>query len=237
MRNYEGIFEVMNAVVFYSNTGQSKAVAEFFSKQLEYPLAEIEKAHYDRYQNLVLVFPVHCQNVPTIVNAFLQKITVEYLTVVATYGKMCCGNVLYEIWQKRPTSIVAGAYVPAKHAYIDGDDEFCDFDKLMPMIEKIKNPSAIKLPKLYKNPMSNLFPGLRSRLALGIYKNSNCNNCGVCTTHCSLGAIHSGVTDNKCIRCLRCVEKCPSHALKIKMRWPLRLYLCKKKVSEVIVYV
>ena len=31
----------MNAVVFYSNTGESKAVAAYLADRLEYPLADI----------------------------------------------------------------------------------------------------------------------------------------------------------------------------------------------------
>ena len=90
----------MNAVVFYSNTGQSKAIATYFANQLGYPLADMEIKCAEYYQNLVLVFPVHCQNIPDIVKSFLKNISVENLTVVATYGKMCCGNVLYEIQKK-----------------------------------------------------------------------------------------------------------------------------------------
>ena len=236
MYNYEEIFEVMNAVFYYSNTGQSKSVAEFFSEQLGYPLAEIEKVEANCYQNLVLVFPVHCQNIPDIVKAFLRKISVVYLAVIATYGKMCCGNVLYEVQKKQPTSIVAGAYVPTKHSYIDSNDAFRDFDQLMPIIEKIKHPAVIRVPKLCKNPLADFFPGLRSRLGLKIRKNSKCNDCGVCTFHCPLGAIHSGVTDNRCIRCLRCVEKCPNQALEIRIGLPLKLYLSKKEINKTIVY-
>ena len=32
----------MNAVVFYSNTCQSKAIATYFANQLGYPLADME---------------------------------------------------------------------------------------------------------------------------------------------------------------------------------------------------
>ena len=227
----------MNAVVFYSNTGQSESVARYLAKQLCYPIIDIEKSGRDYYKNLVLVFPVHCQNIPYIVKAFLQTSKIEYLTVIATYGKMFHGNVLYEIQQKYHKNIVAGAYIPAKHAYIDNDGVFCDFDRLMPIVEKVKNPSKIVIPESYKNPFANLFPRLRSRLGLKIYKNSKCNSCGACTEHCSFKAIKSGVIGSKCIRCLKCVDICPRHALRIKIGLPLKLYLRKEKVNEIILYV
>ena len=227
----------MNAVVFYSNTGQSKAIAAYFANQLGYPLADMETKCAEYYQNLVLVFPVHCQNIPDIVKSFLKNISVENLTVVATYGKMCCGNVLYEIQKKYQKNIVAGAYIPTKHSYIDNDDAFCDLDELKPIVEKVKEPSYIKIPKLYKNPLADVFPKLRSRLGLTIQKNADCSECNLCAKRCSFGAIQSGITNRKCIRCLKCVESCPRQALKIKLGMPLKLYLSKKKSNKIIIYV
>lgn len=227
----------MNAVVFYSNTGQSKSVAEFFAKQLNYSLVDINKACDICYQNLVLVFPVHCQNIPDVVKSFLKTSKVKFLTLIATYGKMCYGNVLYEIQKKYDKNIVAGAYVPTKHSYVDNEGGFCDFDKLMPIVQKIKNPSEIKFPKSYKNFFANFFPKLRSRLALKIQKNTCCTNCGVCAKQCAFGAINFGKVDRKCIRCLRCVAECPNNALEFKQSFLLRLYLRKKKVNKLVVYV
>ena len=227
----------MNTVVFYSNTGQSKAIAAYFAYKLGYPLETMETSVSEHYQNLVLVFPVHCQNIPDTVKAFLKNVSVDNLTVVATYGKMCCGNVLYEIQEKYQKNIVAGAYIPTEHPYIDNDDVFRDFDKLNPIVEKIKEPAYIQLPELYKNPLADIFPKLRSRLGLTIQKSEKCSGCNLCTERCSLQAIKSGTTNRKCIRCLKCVESCPNQALKIKLGLPLKLYLRKKKSDKVIIYI
>lgn len=227
----------MNAVVFYSYTGQSESVAKYLAKQLCYPIIDIEKIEDAYYKNLVLVFPVHCQNIPDVVKAFLQTAKIEHLTAVATYGKICYGNVLQEIQYRYHKNIVAGAYIPTKHSYIDNDDAFDDFECLIPLVEKIKSPSKIVIPKSYKNPFANLFPVLRSRLGLKISKNANCNNCDICTEHCTFKAIKLGVANSKCIRCLKCVKVCPNNALSFKLRLPLKLYLRKKKVDKLIIYV
>ena len=42
MCNYAGVFKVMNAVVYYSNTGQSQSIAEFLANQLGFPNMDIE---------------------------------------------------------------------------------------------------------------------------------------------------------------------------------------------------
>ena len=227
----------MNAVVFYSNTKQSESVAEYLAKELCYPIVDIEKIADIHYKNLVLVFPVHCQNIPDTVKAFLERISVENLTVIATYGKMCPGNVLQEIQKKYCRNIVAAALVPAKHTYVDDDTKFSDFEKLNALIEKIKSPAPIQLPRLYKNPLANLFPNLRSRLGAKMVKSKSCNSCGVCEKSCPRGAIRSGVTDKHCIRCARCVNACPQGALSLKLALPLRLYLKKKKMDNIIVYI
>ena len=227
----------MNAVVFYSNTGQSESVANRLAGELGYPCMDIEKIDPTCYENLILVFPVHCQNIPAPVKDFLKAVKIEYLSVIATYGNMCHGNVLYEIQRKYHKNVIAGAYVPTKHAYVENDVAFCDFERLTPIVRKIQNPSVITLPKLLKNPLADLFPKLRSRLGLKIRKNERCNGCDLCGVHCSFKAIRSGTTNHRCIRCLRCVRVCPRKALEVRLGFSLRLYLRKKKANEIIVYV
>lgn len=237
MYNYAGVFKVMNAVVFYSNTGQSKSVAEFLSNQLGYALMDIEEVVLEEYENLVLVFPVYCQNIPDLVKGFLRKITVVNLTTIATYGKMCPGNVLYEIQKKYCFNIIAGAYVPTKHSYIEEDDIFDDFEKLSLLIDKIQNPSLVQIPTRYKNPFANAFPKLRTQIGLKIKKSADCNGCNQCGMNCSCGAIRNGVTNSNCIRCLKCVKICPHQALKVQKGFWLKTYLRKKKMNEIIIYV
>lgn len=227
----------MNGVVYYSNTGQSKSVAAYLADRLGYPLADMERDCRDCYENLVLVFPVHCQNIPDLVKDFLKKVTVLNLTVIAAYGKMWGGNVLHEIQQNYRKNIVAAAYIPTRHAYLDRDEPFRDFDRLMPIIEKVQNPSPISLPKVFKNPLADIAPKLRSRLGLRITKTEDCCGCNLCGEHCSFGAIKRGTTNGKCIRCLRCVKLCPRQALKVSLGLPLRLYLRKKKTNRIIIYV
>lgn len=235
MCHNEGVYRAMNAVAFYSNTGESRAVAQFFAKSLNYPLLNIEEVCPESYNNLVLIFPVHSQNLPHIVKRFLNNAKIENLTAIATYGKMCPGNVLQEIQKKYGFSIIAVAYIPTKHSYTGGES-FSEWESLTPIIDKVNNPSPIKLPKLYKNPFASLLPDLRSRFNVKIYKTQACNGCGVCADNCPFNAISEGVTNGKCIRCLKCVSSCPNQALKFHLRLPLRLYLKRQKMSKLIIY-
>ena len=227
----------MNVVAFYSNTGQSKAVAEYVAKELNFPIVDIESDKDKRYENLVLVFPVHCQNIPNKVKDFLNGVSAEYLTLIATYGKICHGNVLYEIQKRYKHTIVGGAYIPTKHAYIQGDNEFVQYEDLSPLVEKIKNPSEVIFPKEYKNPLANMLPKLRSKIGVKITKNAQCTDCNVCTEICGVGGIKNGKTNSKCIRCLRCVDACPQGALTAKLNAPMKAYLVKsKRQNDIVMY-
>ena len=54
----------MKAVIYYSNTNESLRIAEYLAENLSYPLTDIRNALDNEYSDAVLVFPVHCQNIP-----------------------------------------------------------------------------------------------------------------------------------------------------------------------------
>ena len=79
-----------NAVCFYSETGETRRIAEFFAKETGYPLTDITEKDIAKtkakeretfyYDNLVLCFPVHCQNIPGLVKDFLSVSKIKNLT-------------------------------------------------------------------------------------------------------------------------------------------------------------
>ena len=226
----------MNAVVYYSNTEQSKRVAKYLADIAAFESYDIYDLTEYVFNSVILVFPVHCQSVPDTVKEFLSRLHAKNLIVVATYGRMCSGNVLHYVQNHYSHNIVAAAYVPTKHSYLD-ENGFDDFEKLNVIVKKLNNPAPIKLPRMYRNPLSNLCKGLRSRLGVRIVKHGNCDNCGQCGVICKNQAIKKGRTNRNCIRCLRCVEKCPRKALHYKLSLPMRVYLQKKKCDDLIIYV
>lgn len=226
----------MNAIVFYSNTNQSKRIAQYFADKLGYSLLDVFEVTEYAFDNLVLVFPIHCQSLPDKIKEILSKTQAKNLALIAAYGKMCHGNALYEAQKKYRLNIVAGAYVPTKHSYLN-EDEFDDFSALDGVVQKVLAPSPITIPKSYKNPFSDFLRNTRSRIGVKIYKNKNCDNCDVCSHICPNNAITNGVSNKHCIRCLKCVNGCPKCALEYKLRLPMRTYLKKKKQDELIIYI
>lgn len=226
----------MNVIIYYSNTEQSKRVAEYFADKTAYPLYDIFALPAYDFDTAILVFPVHCQNIPKPVADFLKRLNAKALIPIATYGKMCYGNVLYEIQKRYKHNITAAAYVPAKHSYKQDTESF-DCESLAPILSKINDPTPVTIVKSYKNPFANIFKGLWSRLGVKIYKDNNCNGCGACTAICNNNAINNGVTTRKCIRCLKCVAQCPNNALHFKNRLTMRLYLRKNKINKTVLYI
>lgn len=226
----------MNAVIYYSNTGQSKKVAEVLAQQTKYRLLDLTRTSERNFGNVALVFPVHCQNIPAVAKEFLKTCHADNLAVIATYGKMCHGNVLHESQKLYRGNIVAAAYVPTKHAYLE-DTEFADFDRLQVVADKFNVPTPVVIPRCHKNLFANFFPGARSRAGVKLYKTGDCDGCGICASVCTHNAITCGKPNRKCIRCLKCVVACPVNALKFSLRLPMLLYLGKKKADELIIYV
>ena len=236
----------MNGIIYYSNTNQSKAVAEYCKNELAWDIYDLnqpkqtEEALLTSFEKVILIFPIYCQNIPDIVKSFLKKLNARYLTVIATYGKMCYGRVLYEV-QKIYTSgdIVAAAYIPMKHSYLCEDTKN-DFSKLFLLLQKVlKNqPEPIIIKKTYKNLFANLAKDMRSRIILKItFEKSKCTNCRKCESECLFNGIKNGKTNKKCIRCLKCVTNCPSGALSFRKSLPLRIYLKKKPVDKFVLYI
>lgn len=226
----------MNAVIYYSNTGNSKRVAQYLADESGFDLIDLYDVKDCGFDTVILVFSVYCQNIPAAVKALLKRLTAKVLIPVATYGGMSFGNVLYEVQKGYGHNIVAAAYVPAKHAYLP-ENGFEDFEKLRPILDKLKNPAQVKIPKSYKNPFADFAPGFRSRAGVKLYADAACTNCGTCAAVCKNGAIENGKPNKKCIRCLKCVNSCPQKALHFSLRLPMRNYLKKRKKDELIIYV
>ena len=224
----------MITVFCFSGSGHSLAVAKELSQMLDCEIRPIDNKTTTA-DTAVVVFPVYCQNIPKPVKRFLKGLEAKYVALIATYGKISYGNVLYEAQKLLHRQVIAGAYIPMGHTFHDGDCEF-DVTQLMPIVRRMKAPRQVTNPKTVKNPLANIFPSLRSRIGVKIKKGSNCCNCGLCERSCPVGAIRNGRIHSQCIRCLRCVTNCPQKALQYKNSRILDTYLKRYCKQEYVLY-
>ncbi len=227
----------MKAVVYYSNTGQSAAIASLIAKNVGFPVTDMRSCKSKTFDELVIVFPIYCQDIPEKVTEFLSGVSFEKIAPIATYGRMSTGNALYKLKKIYGDKVIAAAYIPTKHSYLD-TQAFDDFDKLRPLFDKLQNPSPVVVPPLRKNPLAGFFPKTRSRIGVKLRVSDKCDKCGVCTSQCRVSAMRDGAINNsKCIRCLACVYACPKGAITFKTNFFMRYYLRKPRVNELLIYV
>ena len=225
----------MNAVIYWSNTGESLKIAKYLSEKTGYELCELMSLKEKELDDIFLVFSIHYQSVPKTIVKPLKGLKFHKAVLVLTYGKMKHGDVLNETQKILHGSVVGGAYIPCKHTYLLNDSSFNEFEKLDDIASMINRDTEAIFVRQKRNPFAKVLPNTRHRLSVKIYKNDKCINCGECNKVCS--HINNGVVDKKCIRCLKCVISCPQGALNFELSPLLEDYLKKQKKCEIEIYI
>lgn len=226
----------MNTVFYFSGSGHSKAIAGYFARELSWDMIEIGTGlPADCTGTAVIVFPVYCQNIPAPVKRFLKTFRPERAVLIAAYGRVSPGNILYEAKRLLRSPVIAGACIPTGHTFLQKDYSF-DADALRPIFGRIAAPQNAVIPKLRKDLFADLLPAWRSRVSVRIVRNDNCIRCGLCRKNCPMNAITDGKPDRRCIRCLRCVTECPQNALRSENSRLLARYLAKYDRREVLLF-
>lgn len=221
----------MTGVFCFTGSGHSLHTADYIAQRLGSRVLMIEQKTQAECETAIVVFPVYCQNIPQAVKGFLAGLKAENIALVATYGKISCGNVLAEAKGLARGRVIAAACVPIGHTFLSGSADF-DHMALEPLFERIEFPREAEIPTRRKSVYADFLPGWRSRVSVRIIRADRCNGCNVCGQSCPMDAIKNGVTNNKCIRCLRCVSNCPQKALSFEISPVLRRYLTRKRPEK-----
>ena len=226
----------MNKIFFFSGSGKSKRLAEFFGKELDFPVFDITERKTDFSAEIaVVVFPVYCQNLPDPIKDFLKELKAEKTAFAASYGKKSFGNVIEDAVNLTDSEFIGGVCVPCGHSFLSEPDDF-DFESILPFIDRIKNPEKAKTEHCKKDFYADFVPAKRTRIGIKIKRNDKCKNCGKCTEICPMGAIKNGNIGKNCIRCLRCLTECPEKALELKTLWFMKAYLVPLRKNELKFY-
>ncbi len=225
----------MIQVYCFSGSGHSRVLAQYIAERLHTAVIPITPDMKAEADTAVVIFPVYCQNIPPAVKQFLRGLDAGHAVLIATYGKISHGNVLWEASRATRTQIIAGAYIPTGHSFLGQGADF-DANELDAILDRVAAPQPAEIPRCGKNPFASFAPAWRSRVGLRLDKTEACNACGICTRACPMGAMQNGTPDSRCIRCLRCVSTCPQKALRTKMHPLLSSYLRRQRHKDTEIY-
>ena len=223
-------------VYCFSGAGHSAEVAAHCAERLGGRVISIGEETKCRGERVLIVFPVYCENLPPPVAGFLRRAEAGCAALIATYGGVSYGRVLYDAQQLFPGSVIAGAYVPTEHSLARDGRRF-DGAPLASLLAKLsEGGTEIMLPKTPKHFFSDFAPAWRSRIGAKLVRDGNCTGCNACGAACPMGAMQQGRANRDCIRCLRCVLTCPQGAFSVRLSPVLKHYLRSRRCNDTIVY-
>lgn len=204
-----------------------RAVAEGISKDIiSHDITEgIEKPIAILEDELVIIgVPSYSGRVPILAAKYLSQIQANGTPaiIVCVYGNREYDDTLIELKDICSESgfivLSAGAFI-ARHSIFpriaEERPDVKDLEKAQEFGEKSLNLISKKDTVHLNVPGNKPYRGINT-VPLSPKVNSKCNSCGICATHCPVGAIDKEdprKTDKKkCMACARCIELCPKNA-------------------------
>lgn len=230
--------------MYFSGHGESRNIAYYVNQLTNYTIYDftsyIVRNEFDyskEFDLITFVFPIYSETIPKVLMDALLKLKTKYLILLATYGKMGTGNVIYEIAKKTHHHLVGAMYIPCKHTYLN-EERFNDFQQLDVVLEMVNSIKELELGSLKrkKHLFADFFRNFRTRKNVSIQINNNCVDCKICERNCPVEAIKEKKINKSCLRCLKCYYNCPHQAIDIKYNLFLKKYLTDKKDTNLYIY-
>lgn len=241
MSNHEEIFPKIDAVIYLSYTSNSQKVALFCNEFLNYKLLEAAKADFNSlYNNVLLIYPVHSQDIPKNLYPLLKEIKCNRMIAIATYGRIKHGNSLFRLRYEFKLPLIGACYFPVRHSYLKNDTYEPNYGSLMPLLRRFQenDTKIIDIKRSKSTPGYRFFPKERAALSVKITFDSNkCISCNRCGLNCINHAIQYGkINHHNCISCLACFTHCHTKALDFKISKILKIYLKNQRSNSVEIY-
>ncbi len=234
-------------MIYFSGTGNSKYIAELFSKNMPCDCHSIEENldFFDiisQHETIAVCYPIYGSCVPRNMREFVEKhnkvLKHKRLIVFCTQA-LFSGDGAKQFANLLPNCHV----IYAEHFFMPNN--ICNI-KFMPITEferKLRLKSANKklkkiIPKIRLHVVRRKGWSKFSRKLGAMQRNhfmpeednyrktfktdESCNGCGLCTKHCpsdNLEMIGRHVIQkNNCVLCYRCVNLCPTRSARVLLR-------------------
>jgi ferredoxin len=232
-------------IFYFSGTGNSKHIAEKLSSctgerlvyMSENSMAKNEIYEIDKNEKIGFIFPVYWYCIPTIVERFINQMTLsgyrnQYVYAIATYG-IAAGHVmnrLIKILNKKQLQLNGIFGVKMVDNYVVGynvmdiekqkkilDSSEFEIDKIISMIENQSSKEYIKKGMIaFLTPLT-AYAYRKTKHTKKFFITQACNGCNQCVKGCPCNVIHmeSGKPEwtGDCTFCLKCINLCKQSAI------------------------
>ena len=232
-------------ILWFSGTGNSRYVAEKIAKETGDKLFSInnsmkmDEPYNGNDENLVVVVPTYAWRIPKIVDKWLRNSNFEGAKRI-WFVMTCGGDIGGAAKYNRQTSIDMGLEYMGTMEIVLPDNYIIMFKpeseetskrlfteaepKIADAIEKLKAGKPFIDPKagFYKKFMSTAInPGFNWSLKIaGYHTDDKCIGCMKCVDKCPLNNIKfaNGKPEwgNNCTQCMACISYCPTNAIEYK---------------------
>ncbi len=231
-------------IVYFSGTGNSKAIAEGYKTALSknghtVNIISIEETEFLSDHDLLIIGgPIYAGNMPDELINWVRKNVKnsdgKKAIVYSTSAGLANANGIKSIGKKLTskgyTLINMMAYEMPRNFYIDKyeptseDIQKKQFEsaaiKIVESLSSINNTKPLKVEEnvLMIDLLADLFRMMAKFMGKSFSINENCTGCGLCEANCPKKNIshRDKKYHNKCILCTRCIHNCPVNAISYK---------------------